>query len=445
MRDALISLGQRLRRVASRLAVAVRSVLPRRRMGLVQCGDRPRSLGEHLHTLVMDVAIDVPSDTSPSGEADEHTRAGAPILPVPRCAGMAANAGPTATPLWPGVDLVAVPPAFDEVSTTWVLRFLQIRRKSKLLDLRPAEGQALSVAWFEQLAAAWRSPAAAVPRLGIVLDLERWALWEATIVRALRPISDHGVEVRVFYAQQMPHLRAWFANGQIEYDLAAVLAWLRHEWPSLRASGVLPAVAPPRGARLWTTSDDCEEPWALVLRRIALLVQDQAGVDQVPGMRFELAEIARTFGGPFGTSEALHHLSMPLYWLGDAPSLMKCRVLRAQAAAKVDRDRVTGAPQADSGDVLRRLDEVGLIHSRGRIGSVAVTASGACDVAPVWVEVAAPAAFGRPPIRPRIDESPRTGRCRPCARVAGERQVAARRTGPRPRSPSGRSLVYRLA
>src|SRR3978361_530133 len=85
---------------------------------------------------------------------------------------------------------------------------------------------------------------------------------------------------------------------------------------------------------------------------------------------------------------------------------------------------------------------LGLIHSRGRVGSVDVTASGACDVAPVWVELAAPAAFGRPPTRPRIGEWPRTAPCRPRARGAGGRRVAARRIGLQPASPSGLWVAY---
>jgi hypothetical protein len=355
MSGVLISLRERLRRVAHRLAIAVWAIVPRPMSGLVRREDRRLSLGERLHTLRARGATDAPSPAGTDSGASVHAVANesAPIALTSKDVGISDDISAMVTPLWPEVDLIAVPPVFDEANDARILHLLQIRPKSKLLDLRRAEGKSLSVAWFERLAAGWHAPGAAVPRLGIVLDLERWALWETVILRVLRPVADHGVEVRVFYAQQVHQLRAWFVGGEVRHNLDGVLSWIRDEWPALRASGVSPAIGPPRAAPLGRTGAGCEEPWALVLRRIARLVDDHANVEHVPHVRLELARIAQTFSEPAGTAEALHHLSAALYWLGDAPSQLKCRVLRAQAAAKVERDEVA--------DALRRLDQATVI------------------------------------------------------------------------------------
>jgi hypothetical protein len=327
-------------------------------VALMRPGTQLLSLGQHLHTLVAD---GLSHDASPGAATESADASAAPSVGAQD----ASQHTPTDTKtvralaLWREVDQVVVSPTLDEASNVRVLQLLQGRGRSKLLDLRPAT--VLTVEWFERLAAEWRVPAAAVPRLALVLDFERWALWESTIVRALRRVADHGVQVRVFYAEQVHQLDTWFVDGKAEPNLSGVLGWVRYEWPTLRADGRSPAVAPPRLERPWLVSDSCEESWAIVLRRTAMLVEDHATVDQVPWLRLEFSDIARTFGGPSSSTEALHHLSAALYWLGDAPSQLKCRVLRAQAAVKADREGATGVPREDVADALRRLDEAALI------------------------------------------------------------------------------------
>jgi hypothetical protein len=66
------------------------------------------------------------------------------------------------------------------------------------------------------------------------------------------------------------------------------------------------------------------------------------------------------------------------------------RVFGPTGAARASR---RAALDARIKDPHARINNLGLSHSRGRVGNVAVTASGAHDDAPVWVEVAAFASF----------------------------------------------------
>jgi hypothetical protein len=82
-----------------------------------------------------------------------------------------------------------------------------------------------------------------------------------------------------------------------------------------------------------------------VLRATAKLAEKYAPVEDVPALLLELAALARSFGDPDGTAEEIKHLHATLYWVGDAPSSVKCRALRALAIAHFRRGHAAGALQ----------------------------------------------------------------------------------------------------
>jgi tetratricopeptide (TPR) repeat protein len=164
-------------------------------------------------------------------------------------------------------------------------------------------------ALFERLATAWRAPRDTVPRLGILLDYERWTVLRNVAARRLQPLVDQGVAVEMFYAQQVDTLPGWFAGGEVRHDhLRDVIHWLRTQW--------------------------CPGPiWPTVLSRTSSLVQAFARVDAAPDMLLDLAAIARSFGGTEGSEQAAKHARTALLWVGAQPSRVRCRALRTLAVA----------------------------------------------------------------------------------------------------------------
>jgi tetratricopeptide (TPR) repeat protein len=214
-----------------------------------------------------------------------------------------------------------------------------------MLDFRSVD--VLDLTLFDRLVDGWPAPSGSIRRLAIVLDYERWAIWSIVIQRKLLPLTERGVEADVFYAQQAHRLRRWFIHGEVVHNLPAVLGWLRHDWqrPSqmTAVTGVAERTALGRGTDL-----GADESWTIVLRRTAAIIDAHADVGHIPGLRMELATIARAFGSLAGNTEALSHLSVALYWLGDTPSHLKARVLRSLAMIKLD--------QGEMAEAITRLD-----------------------------------------------------------------------------------------
>jgi hypothetical protein len=205
------------------------------------------------------------------------------------------------------VECVEVEPAFHERLYATVFALLQIGPRSKLLDLRAA--QTIKPDLFDGLAAAWKARPGTVPRLGILLDYERWAVFRHAAARSLKPIVDRGVEVELFYAQQIDSVPLWFAHGHAYHDqIPAVLEWLRTQW---HATAVWPAV-------LSTTS---------------MLVHACAPTEDVPDLLIGLAAIALSLGSMEAAEHAVGHARAALSWIGDKPNAARCRALRALATA----------------------------------------------------------------------------------------------------------------
>jgi len=205
------------------------------------------------------------------------------------------------------VEVVEAEPELGERLDAAILARLQLGPRSKLLDLRAA--RLVKVALFERLASAWQAPRGTVARLGVLLDYERWIILRNVAARRLHPIVDRGVDVGIFYAQQADSLDGWFSRGEACRDrLRDVIHWLRTKW---RSSAV----------------------WPSVLSRTASLVQESGETDAVPEMLLELAAIARSFPGSEGAEQAAKHAGAALAWIGDQPSRVRCRALRATATA----------------------------------------------------------------------------------------------------------------
>jgi hypothetical protein len=207
------------------------------------------------------------------------------------------------------VEVIEVDAEFSEPQYATVCDQIQRAPGSKLLDLRAV--RAIKIRLFERLASDWKAPRGTVPRLGIVLGFEEWTVLRHVAERRLRPLGSRGVKIEVFYPQQGDSLQDWFAGGGVRHDrLRDVIAWLRTEW---------------RPGPIWPT----------VLGRTASLIQASAEVDAVPELLLELAAIARSFPGAEGAEQAAHHAHAALSWLGDLPSPIRCRALRAAAAASL--------------------------------------------------------------------------------------------------------------
>jgi hypothetical protein len=213
------------------------------------------------------------------------------------------------------VEWVEVAPEFSERMYATVFARLQRGPLSKLLDLRAAELITLDL--FEHLARAWKAPPGTVPRLGILLGYDGWAVLHQVAARALQPIIDEGVAVETFYEQQIHSLPAWFSRGHVRHDdIRAVMDWLRTQW---RATAT----------------------WPAVLSTTAILVHAHAPVEDVPDLLIELAAIALSFGGMEAAEQAAGHARSALAWLGDKPSVARCRALRSLATATM----IKGEPE----------------------------------------------------------------------------------------------------
>jgi hypothetical protein len=144
-----------------------------------------------------------------------------------------------------------------------------------------------------------------------LLGYEGWAVFRHAAARSLKPIIDRGVEVELFYAQQVDSVPLWFAHGHMYDDqLPAVLAWLRTQW---RATAVWPAV-------LSTTS---------------MLVHACAPTEDVPDLLIELAAIALSLGSMEAAAHAVGHARAALIWIGAKPCAARCRALRSLATARM--------------------------------------------------------------------------------------------------------------
>jgi hypothetical protein len=135
---------------------------------------------------------------------------------------VASSRAPIAAKRDPSFSTVRVAPTFSSGDYAATFAALQLPPSAKLLDLVPAPMLCADV--FDRLTAAWTAPADAVPRLGILLSFERWAMLRETALAALQPVTARGIRVEVFYEQQASagHLPAWFALGQVVHDVAPV-------------------------------------------------------------------------------------------------------------------------------------------------------------------------------------------------------------------------------
>jgi tetratricopeptide (TPR) repeat protein len=212
------------------------------------------------------------------------------------------------------IECVEVQPEFGPGLYPEVCALLQLGPRSKLLDLRRANTVTLDL--FEGLASAWKAPPGTVRRLGVLLGYEAWAVLRHVAARRLKPISDNGVAVELFYEQQIDSLPSWFSHGQVHHDQhRAVLEWLRTKWRATAS-------------------------WPSVLSATATLVQASAPTQEVPELLLEIAAIALSFEGPEAAEQAAGHARTVFPWIGDKPSAARCRALRLLATATMAKGDV---------------------------------------------------------------------------------------------------------
>lgn len=179
-----------------------------------------------------------------------------------------------------------------------------------LLDLRARPVQAKL---FEYLAATWRATPGDVPRLGVLLDYEPWALLRIDVERLLRPLDAQGVQVHVFYAQQEQDAVSWFEDGVVRHsELRGLIAWIRREWQR-----------------------QAPADWSRVLDATAVLMQSVAEYEAVPDLIIELVDIALSFEGATAAEQGHRHARAALHWTGTVPSAARCRALRSLAMTQL--------------------------------------------------------------------------------------------------------------
>jgi hypothetical protein len=206
----------------------------------------------------------------------------------------------------PEVECVAVDPDFGVRLYDTVSTLLQLGPRSKLLDLRAAM---IRLDLFERLAGIWKASPGTVPRLGILLTYEGWAVLHGAAARCLAPIIDKGVAVEIFYEQQIDSVPLWFSHGYVRHDhLRTVLAWLRTQWRATAS-------------------------WPKVLSTTATLVHAFAPPAEIPELLMELSAIALSVGSLEAVEHAAGYSRTALAWVGNKPSTEQCRALRSLATA----------------------------------------------------------------------------------------------------------------
>lgn len=192
------------------------------------------------------------------------------------------------------------------------VRFARLQDGSAgvLLDLRAT--LVVKPDLLAQIASVW-PPEAVVPRLGILLPFDSWAVLQDTASRQLKPLTDRGIVASIFYSQQAESVPRWFAGEQVLHDVPAVIAWLKSGW---------------RSTVLWNT----------ILRTAATLIEQFGDLTQAPHLLVELATVALSFGKD-GSAEARTYLETALRWLGSSESPVRCRAWTALATvARGDGD-----------------------------------------------------------------------------------------------------------
>jgi tetratricopeptide (TPR) repeat protein len=206
----------------------------------------------------------------------------------------------------PFVHVIA---ARDLDEARYAATFAELQREpgSKLLDLCGV--RTVQLALFTHLAQSWTVGRGVVPRFGILLDYERWALLHAVGGNRLRPIVRAGVDVEIFYAQQLSHcVPEWFAGRGVEHPLPAILEWLRTDW------------CPSTG-------------WTAVLDTTAMLIDAFGHREMVADQLLQLAAITLAQPSIDGAAQSIKHTRAALSSLPDTPSRMHCRARRLLGSA----------------------------------------------------------------------------------------------------------------
>lgn len=214
-----------------------------------------------------------------------------------------------------GFECVEVAADFGKEHYPLLATVLQCGPRGKLLDLRGVRG--IRPDLFAELARAWRVTSDMVPRLGILVAYDTWAIFRDVALRQLEPISARGISIEMFYEQQA-ELSRWFACGErAPHDPAAVVLWLATEWSAATAV------------------------WPAILNATARLVDAEAGVS-APQLLIDLGAIALSVNADDARAHASTHFYAALAKLGDRPSSARARALRLLAMAQ----RVSDPPFA---------------------------------------------------------------------------------------------------
>lgn len=207
-------------------------------------------------------------------------------------------------------SLVSVNPDFGRRNYAAVFALLQVAPGPKLLDLSAA--RTITSDLFKALAASWSAAPSTVRQLGIVLAFDHWAIFRSLAVHDLARLASLGIAAELFYDQQAhgAGLLAWFSDGEIVHNVAAVIESL-------------------------LTRRQSASTWPLVLDAASELLHRHARAEESPELFVEAAEIALSYGdGERATAFAREALQR----VGDAPSAVRCKALRALGVALMSQE-----------------------------------------------------------------------------------------------------------
>lgn len=140
---------------------------------------------------------------------------------------------------------VAVNADFSQRDYATVCALLQAAPGAKLLDVSAAS--TISSDLFDALIAGWHAAPGSVPRLGVLMAFDQWALFRGMVgSQQLSRLASFGVTAELFYEEQARGgvLMAWFSRGEIVHNVVDVIESLRTRWrPSASWPVVLDAVS----------------------------------------------------------------------------------------------------------------------------------------------------------------------------------------------------------
>lgn len=258
----------------------------------------------------------VPQRRNPDHQAQPHKN-GPTLAREPTRVGSEVSVAPVA---------IAVPSTFGPADYAALFRALGAPG-CKLLGL--SEARSIRPDFFAALAAARTLSPEMVPRLGVVLRFDHWALLRDIGDAHLSSLRARGVDARLFYEEQARTdlIGGWFASGVCEHHPEGILQTLRRAQPA--------PLSP------------------VVLEAAAAVIYDSLERGASVSLLIELARVAFASGA---TIKALSFAREALVRLGPAVTVERFRALRVLGLATMREGMAAAAAYILDGAVLLAVE-----------------------------------------------------------------------------------------